>query len=360
MTIVRDADSDGYEGEAWGGTDCDDDDASVHPGATEACNGQDDDCDGVVAEDMDGDGDLTCGCKYCDCDDNDATVHWGATEVWYDGVDQDCDGASDYDADTDGYDSEAYGGTDCDDADGGVHPGAADAWYDGVDANCDGASDYDADGDGYDAEAYGGEDCDDSDASINPGATEIDDDGTDQNCDGADIGVDLQVEDLVAGDLLITEIMKNPSAVADDDGEWFEVLNASGQVVNLDGLQIYDAGSDFFTVSGAVIADVDTYLVFGKNSDDSANGGVTVDYDYDTMSLANGDDEVILANTTEIIDGVFYEDSSFPDSSGVSATLDPNHFDLIDNDDGANWCDASSAFGDGDLGTPGVANDSCL
>ncbi len=406
VTIVRDADSDGYEGEAWGGTDCDDDDASVHPGATEACNGQDDDCDGVVAEDMDGDGDLTCGCKYCDCDDNDATVHWGATEVWYDGVDQDCDGASDYDADTDGYDSEAYGGTDCDDADGGVHPGAADAWYDGVDANCDGASDYDADGDGYDAdaysgtdcddgdatinpaaadawydgvdancdgasdydgdgdgydaEAYGGEDCDDSDASINPGATEIDDDGTDQNCDGADIGVDLQVEDLVAGDLLITEIMKNPSAVADDDGEWFEVLNASGQVVNLDGLQIYDAGSDFFTVSGAVIADVDTYLVFGKNSDDSANGGVTVDYDYDTMSLANGDDEVILANTTEIIDGVFYEDSSFPDSSGVSATLDPNHFDVIDNDDGANWCDASSAFGDGDLGTPGVANDSCL
>ena len=31
-------------------TDCNDTSAAVHPGATEACNGQDDDCDGTVDE----------------------------------------------------------------------------------------------------------------------------------------------------------------------------------------------------------------------------------------------------------------------------------------------------------------------
>ena len=29
----------------------------------------------------------------------------------------------------------------------------------------------------------------------------------------------------------------------------------------------------------------------------------------------------------------------------------------LDNNDGANWCEASSSYGVGDLGTPGAAND---
>ena len=56
--------------------DCDDDDADVKPGATELCNGRDDDCDGALAdmEDNDGDGDAPLSCGGGDCDDSDAGV----------------------------------------------------------------------------------------------------------------------------------------------------------------------------------------------------------------------------------------------------------------------------------------------
>jgi hypothetical protein len=60
-TWYRDADGDGYGGEPSGeraceapigevadGTDCDDADAAVHPGAAEVCDDRDDDCDGLV------------------------------------------------------------------------------------------------------------------------------------------------------------------------------------------------------------------------------------------------------------------------------------------------------------------------
>ncbi len=47
---TTDSDGDGYDAIADGGTDCDDTDASVHPGAVEVCdNGVDDDCDGTAS-----------------------------------------------------------------------------------------------------------------------------------------------------------------------------------------------------------------------------------------------------------------------------------------------------------------------
>ncbi len=145
-----DEDLDGYEAD----DDCDDQDPSVHPGAEERCDGQDNDCDGMIPEeeiDWDLDGWLGCSDSdvEIDCDNFDPTVYPGAPELC-DGVDNDCDGvfgALEVDEDADGW---LLCEGDCDDHNYYVHLGMVEI-CDDVDNDCDGVVDelcYDADGAG--------------------------------------------------------------------------------------------------------------------------------------------------------------------------------------------------------------------
>jgi len=99
-----DGDMDGYGDVACGGYDCDDTNPDINPGEEICDNGIDDDCDGLVdlldpdcCDDADGDGftDPTCG--GTDCDDTDPEVYPGAEETCYNGIDDDCDELIDFD-----------------------------------------------------------------------------------------------------------------------------------------------------------------------------------------------------------------------------------------------------------------------
>ena len=85
-------------GEGSDGGDCDDSSAVVFPGAYEACEGIDNDCDELVDEDCPvdtaGDDADRDGSPYDeDCDDTDPLTYPGASEIC-DGRDNDCDGST--------------------------------------------------------------------------------------------------------------------------------------------------------------------------------------------------------------------------------------------------------------------------
>lgn len=166
-----------------------------------------------------------------------------------------------------------------------------------------------------------------------------------------------------AGDIVITEIFQNASG-SDTNKEWFEVYNNSGSDIDLNSWIISDNGADSHTINASVIVPAGGYAVLGSSADTASNGGVTVNYAYSGINLANGDDEIILTCNSAVIDQVFYDGGPlFPDPDGASMELSstfPSARNNTDNDDGANWGVATTPFGDGDLGTPGAANDFTL
>ena len=238
----------GEEGLVSNDDDCDDGDSTIHPGATEICDGVDQDCDGVLDPeattwytDEDGDGYGAGEVEDCeqpdrtaevpgDCNDSNANVNPGEDETC-DDVDEDCDAIVDEDAedaptwyaDVDGDGQGDAGDSvtvcaqpeghvanadDCDDSDGAIYLGAAEV-CDALDNDCDCLVDDDADDtsawytdldeDGYGedgTETYACDqptgsvalagDCDDLDAAYHPGAGESDcSDPNDYNCDGS-------------------------------------------------------------------------------------------------------------------------------------------------------------------------------
>ena len=182
LGCARDNDGDNFDEDS---NDCNDNDATIYPGALEICDGVDNNCDGLIDDasasgarvwyadlDRDGYGDdglTTIACyqpegyapNKWDCNESNDSIYPNAEELC-DGIDNDCDGEIDENTAVDAYawypdyDGDGFGDAeqvqyacvaptdylaqagDCNDHDPLIHPEKPESCLTDIDDNCDG------------------------------------------------------------------------------------------------------------------------------------------------------------------------------------------------------------------------------
>ena len=179
---------------------------------------------------------------------------------------------------------------------------------------------------------------------------------------GARLALPPRVAPGSSGEILVSELMRDPQAVPDAMGEWLEVFNTTNQPIDLEGWSLSDEGSDWTILDNAgagIVVPPRGYLVLGRELSPTFNGGATVDAEYQGVVLANGADEVLLRRPGgRLVDRVAY-DAAWPTSAGASIELSEGRLGAAWNDDPAHWCLGTSALTAGDLGSPGASNGAC-
>ena len=171
------------------------------------------------------------------------------------------------------------------------------------------------------------------------------------------------------GELVIHEVMIDPAAVLDADGEWVEFYNDTNDTLDLSYHRLADNNKDDSTIKSSYPGSLEVkpgdYVVICANDDYFDNGGAdchgTITYETwgGGFALSNKGDEVVLLSPNGVeIDAMSYGATfSLP---GVAMGLADDAVSTSENDHESNWCDQNSMMKSGDEGTPDRDNNFCF
>lgn len=152
--------------------------------------------------------------------------------------------------------------------------------------------------------------------------------------------------------IVINEFMANPqSSCTENDGEWIELYNNTGDWINLSGWTLENSYGQEIVLSTYLLPP-SSYFVLAACGDESLNGGLTPDYVYGNFNIHDSGSITLLSSSGIVIDEIEY-DSSWPVQEGISCErINPGWVSNL----ASTWDYATITYGKGDLGTPGAQN----
>jgi hypothetical protein len=155
------------------------------------------------------------------------------------------------------------------------------------------------------------------------------------------------------GDLVITEVMANPSAADDRLGEWFEIYARHGVDLNDIVVVSNETENPPLGVSACLHLAEGARAVFARS--EAAKARLPrVDHTFET-SLVNTVERLSLQYAGTELDSIAWDTTS----PGVSWMLDPDHRSAEGNDVPENWCLERAPATNGDIASPGLLNSDC-